>query len=438
MAGQTRARAPRRLAASLTVMCLTRAAGAVPERSVPREAPASLDRYFGAQLVGIHKTVLDNGLEVVFNVERGAPVVAVSTTFGTGRSRGAALPELIDALRHRRVAGSTTDYALVRARGAVSYQSAGWEHSTFTQVWPADELPFALWLEGQRLRPLPRLPESARRLAGAAERAFTAILPERRLLFALESLAWAPPASEALGMNLLNDCCFTPERAVLTVTGDFDSDQARLLLADYVSDASEAPKVERAPAIVVPPTEVVSASAVPEASLGEWLSIGFPVAGAADSTHAAVVLAAELLNRLSTTAGFSGSRAHAMRIELSEASGRSLLALHLSRRVPSRKALTSAAVFSELGRLARRPLSEPALAALRKAVLVRWLTQFTSLKQRSELLGRYEVLHGDARLVARLASALARATASDVQRVLATLTEDRAVVIQAEPRAEAR
>ncbi|HEY6723963.1 MAG TPA: hypothetical protein VI197_08020, partial [Polyangiaceae bacterium] len=87
-------------------------------------------------------------------------------------------------------------------------------------------------------------------------------------------------------------------------------------------------------------------------------------------------------------------------------------------------------VFDELQRLARRPLTEPALGALRKAVLIRWLDQFASVKQRSELLGRYEVLHGDARLAARFARDLANVSANDVRRVLATLTADRALIRQ--------
>lgn len=428
----------RGLVTFLSVMGLARAAGAAPETAGSEVGAGSVERYFSTLLVGLQKTELENGLEVVLDVERGAPLVAVSMTFSAGRNHGGALPELVAAVRHRRATGAAADYALERARGAVSYQSAGWEHSTFTQVLPADELPFALWLEGLRLRPLPRLPAATASFASQAERAFSSLRPERRTLFELEQLAWAPPAVEALGVDLLNQRWFTTQRAVLTVSGDFDSDEALRLVGEYVSDASRAPAPGSPEAREGQgPTEADRARTLPDDA---GLSIGFVVAGAADASHAAVTLAAALLDGTDGTDAvspgplFGSSRTHVARVELGEASGRSLLAIHMSRRSRSRDELTPKAVFDELGRLARRPLSEPALEGLRKAALIRWLDQFASMKQRSELLGRYELLHGDARLAARYARDLAGVTADDVRRVLATLSADRALVLQPRPR----
>lgn len=440
MAEQARAGATllyRGLVTFLSVMGLARAAGAAPETAGSEVAAGSVERYFSTLLVGLQKTELENGLEVVLDVERGAPLVAVSVTFSAGRNHGGALPELVAALRHRRATGPAADYALERARGAVSYQSAGWEHSTFTEVLPADELPFALWLEGLRLRPLPRLPAATASFASQAERAFSSLRPERRTLFELEQLAWALPAAEALGVNLLNQRWFTPQHAVLTVSGDFDSDEALRLVGEYVSDAARTPAPGSSEAREgKAPTEADRARTLPEGDLGAGLSIGFVVAGAADTSHAAVTLAAALLDGTDETDAmspgplFGGSRPYVARVELGEASGRSLLAIHMSRRSRSRDELTPKAVFDELGRLARRPLSEPALEALRKAALIRWLDQFASMKQRSELLGRYEALHGDARLAVRYARDLAGVTADDIRRVLATLSAERALVLQ--------
>lgn len=434
MAGQARVRPVRilsRLAAFSIVTGVAGAAAAAPGEAAPREAANDVERYLSALVLGIQKTKLDSGLEVVLNAERGAPSVSVSVTFPAGRDHGAAMPELFGSARHRRALDDTPDYELVRARGALSYQSAGWEHTTFTQVLPPDELPFALWLEGRRLR---RWLHLSRPAISEFLPSFPFVAPERRTLFSLEQLAWAPAAE--LALNQWYACCYTPHGAVLTITGDFENDEALRLLAEHVgsweSDVREPerPRGQRAPheidALLSFDFErVASGSPLPE------LALGFVVPGAGDASHAAVTLAAELIERADGAApgGVFDSRATHKRVELSEARGRSLLAIQVSRRAPSRRALTPEAAFNELGRLARRPPSEPALATLRKAVLLRWLDQLASPKQRSEVLGRYEVLHGDARLAARYASALAGVRASDVQRVLALLTADQAVVL---------
>lgn len=422
----------RHLVAFLSVFCLTTGAVAAPRAAAAEATTGSVEQYFSTLLVSLRKAELDNGLAVVLDVERRAPLVAISVTFPAGRNRGGAMPELVDALRHRRVSGATPDHALVRARGAASYQSAGWEHATFTQVLPPDELPFGLWLEGQRLRPLSSWPAPAAALVDAAERSFSLLHPERRGLFELERLAWPPPALEALGVTLLNDVWFTPRNAVLTISGDFDGDEALRLLDEYVSGdthSSRPPSADSAVARASDASAQTHAVAItpPDAAL----SIGFVVGGADDPSYAAVTLAAALLDGSAGVAPgplFASSRTLAARVEIAEARGRALLVIHSSRRSPGRGALTAQVVFDELARLAQRPLSETALEALRKTALIRWLDQFASSPQRSELLGRYELLHGDARLAARHARELANVSASDVRRVLATLTAERALV----------
>ena len=421
---------------------VVRPASAAPETSVSKTPADSLESYLSAQSLGIQKTKLANGLTVVLNVERGTPLIAVSVTFPAGRDHGGAFLELFDSQRHWRALDVASDYELVRARGAVPYRSAGWEHSTFTQVLPTDELPFALWLEGRRLRRWAHA--SAAGVVTEFVPSFPFVEPERRALFALEQRAWAPGVE--LGPNRLYSCCFTPAGAVLTVTGDFDSDEARRLLAEHVGSWEIDPREPESPPGERQPDEVEALEGFDfdRVALGSplpELSLGFGVAGANDPSHAAVTLAAELLEggEGATSGIFAGSRELDRRVELSEARGRSLLAIHLSRRSPSRDKLLPKTVFDELRRLGGHPLALPALEALRKAALLRWLDQFASAKQRSELLGRYEVLHGDARLSGRYARDLAAVTPSDVQRVLATLTADRAVVLEAEtPRKAAR
>jgi predicted Zn-dependent peptidase len=433
-----------------SVALLTSAAGAAPE--VPTHPPSAhqsvaqpnIERYLADLVLGIQKTEFDGGLDVVLNVDRSLPVVALAMTFRTGRAEGSSLPELCDYLRHHHQGDGSADYELLRARGAVAYQSAGWEHTTFTQVLPADELPFALWLEGQRLRELRAVPERARRFADESRRAFAALRPHANATLALEELAWTPRARSDAGVDLLNQHFFAPASGVLTLVGDFDSDEALRLITEHVSMPSPAASERQLP----PPeqehrtaTSGAAASSsdlapAPLASSGPELSIGFVVPGAGSLEHAAVMIALELLRPSEGQwhAGVLGTaRAPNTRVTLHEARGQSLLSLQVG--ANSRRArLTPRALLDELSRLGSRPIPAPVLERARNAALSRWLTQLASMKERAELLGRYEVLHGDARLTARQPRALAAVTASDVQRVLQTFTPKRAFVLEAASR----
>lgn len=91
MAGQARVRPVRilsRLAAFSIVTGVAGAAAAAPGEAAPREAANDVERYLSALVLGIQKTKLDSGLEVVLNAERGAPSVSVSVTFPAGRDHG--------------------------------------------------------------------------------------------------------------------------------------------------------------------------------------------------------------------------------------------------------------------------------------------------------------------------------------------------------------
>lgn len=436
----------RRVAAFLSALALTSVAGAAPNAPAQQATAhlggpqVSIERYLADLVLSIQKTKFDNGLDVVLNVDRSLPVVALAMTFRTGRAQGSSLPELCDYLRHHRTGDGSADHELLRARGAVAYVSAGWEHATFTQVLPADELPFALWLEGQRLRELRALPEPARRFANESWQAFALLQPHANAAHALEARAWAPAARPDLGLDLLNQRFFSPTSGVLTLTGDFDSDEALRLIAEHVATPSAA--AELPPPRPKPPDARLASGArsgvsepgppAPLASSGPELSIGFVVPGASSVEHAAVTIALELLRPSESQwhAGLLGTaRAPNTRVALDEARGQSLLSLHISAD-PRRPRPTPRALFDELSRLGKRPLPTPLIDRARNAALASWLARFASMKERAELLGRYEVLHDDARISARQPRALASVTASDVQRMLQTFTANRALVLE--------
>ena len=78
--------------AALLVALWTAQLGAAEARPV---VSPDIDQYFSEVLLGLQKRKLESGLGVVINVDRTAPVVALSMTFPSGRSDGDAVPDII-------------------------------------------------------------------------------------------------------------------------------------------------------------------------------------------------------------------------------------------------------------------------------------------------------------------------------------------------------
>jgi zinc protease len=439
--------------AALLVVCLislSTTSTATPQPTAAQHD--STDRYFSKLLVGLQKSRLGSGLRVLLSVDRGNPIVALATCFKAGRVEPDSphlLVELAAYLRHRRVlAKAKPDHQLSRARGARESEQLGPDYSCFTSVLPASELAFGLWLEAQRLRSLQEMPQYAEAIARQRREAWQLLDPRAAARLQLELLArgeaHTAPASAGSGsptelMIELNQHFFSADEAVLALVGDFDPDQASRWIRQYFKPHVPEPKAPKArkpqSGVESAKTPALESAGAESISNADALFVGFAHAAPSAADRAALDLLARLLtldmDSRAHRAFLGAAGATHFGTEVYGLGDRSLFILHL-RLEPSANPARAEAEL--LRRLATYAVRQPIAAALERAktmALVSWLADFASQQRRAALLGRYEVLLGDARLAARHHLALSAVTAEDVQRVSKSLVAERHVTLRA-------
>src|SRR5690606_18870039 len=177
---------------------------------------------------------------------------------------------------------------LAAARGARSSHHIGWAHTSFTQVLPASELAFALWLEARRLSALKHLDDVPEQPASEGRDGLLLLEPRHGALSMLERRVLGRPSIDLTAWQRLSRHFFSPEHAVLTVTGDFDLDQATRLVREYFGRGI-APDA-RSPAPHAPLPAPARRLTLSESFAGSRaLALGYAAPALAHVDHAALV-----------------------------------------------------------------------------------------------------------------------------------------------------
>ena len=202
---------------------------------------------------------LDNGLFVTLSEDHTAPIVAVNLWYHvgsanekTGRTGFAHLFEhmLFQGSAH---VGSNEHFELIQRAGGTLNGSTWLERTNYFETVPSNELALALWLEADRMGEL--LPamtqeklDTQRDVVKNERRWAVDNQPYGTMLEKLQELVFPPThpfqhsligSMEDLSAASLDDVAqffatyYTPDNAVLSVAGDFDSAIARSLISDY-------------------------------------------------------------------------------------------------------------------------------------------------------------------------------------------------------------
>jgi len=202
---------------------------------------------------------LDNGLFVTLSEDHTAPIVAVNLWYHvgsanekTGRTGFAHLFEhmLFQGSAH---VGSNEHFELIQRAGGTLNGSTWLERTNYFETVPSNELALALWLEADRMGEL--LPamtqeklDTQRDVVKNERRWAVDNQPYGTMLEKLQELVFPPThpfqhsligSMEDLSAASLDDVAqffatyYTPDNAVLSVAGDFDSAIARSLISGY-------------------------------------------------------------------------------------------------------------------------------------------------------------------------------------------------------------
>ena len=202
---------------------------------------------------------LDNGLFVTLSEDHTAPIVAVNLWYHVGsaneRAGRTGFAHLFEHMLFQGSAhvGVNEHFELIQRAGGTLNGSTWLERTNYFETVPSNELALALWLEADRMGEL--LPamtqeklDNQRDVVKNERRWAVDNQPYGTMLEKMQELAFPPSypfrhsligSMEDLSAASLDDIAqffttyYTPDNAVLSITGDFDSEEARRLVTDY-------------------------------------------------------------------------------------------------------------------------------------------------------------------------------------------------------------
>ncbi|HST07054.1 MAG TPA: pitrilysin family protein [Gemmatimonadaceae bacterium] len=202
---------------------------------------------------------LDNGLLVTLSEDHTAPIVAVNLWYHVGSANEkpgrTGFAHLFEHMLFQGSAhvGSNEHFELIQRAGGTLNGSTWLERTNYFETVPSNELALALWLEADRMGDL--LPamtqeklDTQRDVVKNERRWAVDNQPYGTMLEKMQELVF--PSShpfqhsligsmEDLSASSLDDVAqffatyYTPDNAVLSITGDFDAKEARRLVTEY-------------------------------------------------------------------------------------------------------------------------------------------------------------------------------------------------------------
>jgi predicted Zn-dependent peptidase len=208
----------------------------------------------------VSRAKLDNGLRVVMNQDRTVPTVAVSVYYDVGsRNEVKGRSGFAHLFEHMMFQGSANvgkgeHFSLIINRGGSANGTTSNDRTNYFETLPSNELALGLWLEADRMRSLSITQENF-------ENQRMTVMEERRQridnqpyipsMLRINELAYGdywPYAHSTIGdmQDLLDapleavqsffDTYYAPNNAVLSISGDFDPDDAMKLVEKYFGD----------------------------------------------------------------------------------------------------------------------------------------------------------------------------------------------------------
>ena len=429
-------------------------------------APGAVAGAAGSQAVhvDVQKATLDNGLRVVMNVDRSAPTVAIAVTYNVGaRNEAQGRSGFAHLFEHLMFQGSANvrrgqHAQLVSARGGTLNATTSSELTRYYEVLPAGELALGLWLEADRMKSLAISQKSFesqrqvvkeeldKRITGRAYAAGRVRL--RELVFQ----GYWPYGHPVLGyskdldgaklgwVKAFYESYYAPNNAVLSIAGDFDSDQAMRLVREYFGDAKKQPNVPayRAPPAPRQTTERLAVLQDANVKAPGWYA-GWRIAPHRSPEHYALELAAMVLSsgessRLHRKLVREREIARRVRVWTGNQRGPDLFAVFAELTTRGTVAQVQEAVSQELAALGRTGPKPGELERVKARVRAAFVFGLESNSSRAARLGEFEALWGDARLLSRELDRYDAVTATRIREAVKRyLTEETRTLVEVYP-----
>lgn len=397
----------------------------------------------------VNRASLDNGLRVVLNQDHTVPTVAISVYYDVGsRNEVKGRSGFAHLFEHMMFQGSANvgkgeHFSLIINRGGSANGTTSNDRTNYFETLPANELALGLWLEADRMRSLAITQENF-------ENQRMTVMEERRQridnqpyipsMLRINELAYGdywPYAHSTIGdmQDLIDaplaavqqffDMYYAPNNAVLSISGDFNVEEAMALVEKYFGDipSRETPKYSE-PAPPSQGAEKVETMYDANATLPAF-HFAFHIPPSRTPDHYALEILALILG------DGESSRLHQILVKQKEicqdvAVGTddrrgpdlfSVWAVMASGRAPKE---AQDIVLSELEAIADRGVTERELEKAKNRIHAAFVFGLQSNMARSQHLAEYELYWGDANLLKLELDHFLAVSADDVRRVAGT------------------
>lgn len=442
-----------------------RAAASPPPASAP---PANASASPRPLALSVQKATLDNGLRVVMNVDRTSPTVAVAVTYDVGaRNEERGRSGFAHLFEHMMFEGSANvpkgeHFKLVSSHGGTLNGTTSSDRTNYFEMLPSNELPLALWLEADRMKSLDVSQENFENQRKVVEEEYrmrvsnVAYAPAQIRLEELAYQGYWPYEHDAIGsmhdldnaqlewVKQFHDAWYAPNLAVLSISGDFDPDEAMTLVHRFFDTAKrqEHPIPYSPPPL---PEQTSPRTAVledPHAKTPGFF-YGWVIPESRKPEHYALELAASILTDGESSRLYQKLvRDKAVATEVSAGTedhrGPDLWALDVKLADGAKLADVEKLVDAEIDALAKRGPTDAEMLKVRNRTEAAFLFGLQSNLQRAIRLGQYETFFGDARLLNQEPGRYLAVTKDDIQRAVAQyLTQNRRTLVEVRETGEA-
>jgi zinc protease len=398
--------------------------------------------------LALQRAALDNGLRVVLNPDHTSPTVAVAVTYDVGsrnelrgRSGFAHLFEHMMFQGSRNVARGE-HFQLVASHGGVLNGTTSADRTNYFEILPANELALGLWLEADRMKSLQVNEanfENQRKVVQEEYRmrvSNAAYAPSGIRLEELVYQGYWPYEHDPIGsmadldgaklewVQEFHDHRYGPNNAVLSISGDFNPEEAMGLVHRYFDGAA---RIDVAPFEETPfPEQTSQRTAVlrDDNARTPGILYGWAIPPARAEDHYALELVALLLGdgesaRLHQLLVRDKAVAQQVSASTEDRRGPDLFTIDARLTEGAKVGDVEKLLEGELKSLATRGPSDAEMEKARRQVQAEQILSLQSNIARALQLGEYETYFGDARLLnAELPRYLA-VTKEDIKRVTA-------------------
>jgi predicted Zn-dependent peptidase len=397
----------------------------------------------------VSRATLENGLRVVINQDRTVPTVAVSVYYDVGsRNEVKGRSGFAHLFEHMMFQGSANvgkgeHFSLIINRGGSANGTTSNDRTNYFETLPANELALGLWLEADRMRSLAITQENF-------ENQRMTVMEERRQridnqpyipsMLRINELAYGdywPYAHSTIGdmQDLIDapleavqaffDTHYAPNHAVLSISGDFDTDAAMKLVEKYFGDipARKAPAYSEP----LPPEQTAERTETmydANATLPAF-HLGYHIPPSRTPDHYALEMLAMVLgdgdsSRLYQTLVKRKEICQDVAVGTDDRRGPDLFSawVVMASGHPPREA--QAIVFAELESIAKKGATERELQKAKNRIRASFVFGLQSNMARSQHLAEFELYWGDANLLKLELDHYLAVSMEDIKRVAGT------------------